>query len=63
MGTEIGQYLIIQLFKKFKKKKINEIYTAPRWDAMDILPFFKSIGLTGATLLTLEKNWVLDYPP
>jgi len=44
MGTEIGQSLIIQLFKQFKKKKINEIYTAARWDAVDILSFFKSIG-------------------
>jgi len=53
---------MIQLVKQFKKKKINEISTAARWNAVDILSFFKSIGLTGATLLTLEKNWILDYP-
>jgi len=53
---------MIQLVKQFKKKKINEISTAARWNAVDILSFFKSIGLTGATLLTLEKNWIFDYP-
>ncbi len=50
MGTEIGQSLIIQLFKQFKKKKINEIYTATRWDAVAILSFFKSVGFDRSNL-------------
>jgi N-acetylglutamate synthase-like GNAT family acetyltransferase len=56
MGTGIGQSLIIQLLKQFKKKKINEIYTAARWDAMDILSFFKSIGFDRATFLICVKK-------
>ena len=56
MGTEIGQYLIIQLFKQFKKKKINEIYTAARWDGVDILSFFKSIGFDRSNFINLRKE-------
>jgi len=56
MGTEIGQSLIIQLFKQFKKKKINEIYTAARWDAVDILSFFKSIGFDRSNFISLKKE-------
>ena len=56
MGTGIGQSLIIQLFKQFKKKKINEIYTAARWDAMDILSFFKSIGFDRSNFFNLCKK-------
>jgi len=56
MGTEIGQYLIIQLLKQFKKKKINEIYTAARWDAVDILSFFKSIGFDRSNFINLRKE-------
>jgi len=56
METEIGQSLIIQLFKQFKKKKINEIYTAARWDAVDMLSFFKSIGFDRSSFFNLCKK-------
>jgi predicted N-acetyltransferase YhbS len=56
MGTGIGQSLITQLFKQFKKKKINEIYTAAQWDAVDILSFFKSIGFDRSNFINLVKK-------
>ena len=56
MGTGIGQSLITQLFKQFKKKKINEIYTAARWDAVDMLSFFKSIGFDRSNFINLYKK-------
>ena len=56
MGTGIGQALITQLFKQFKKKKINEIYTAAQWDAVDILSFFKSIGFDRSNFINLYKK-------
>jgi ribosomal protein S18 acetylase RimI-like enzyme len=56
MGTGIGQSLITQLFKQFKKKKIKEIYTAARWDAVDILSFFKSIGFDRSNFINLYKK-------
>ncbi len=56
MGTGIGQSLITHLFKLFKKNKINEIYTAARWDAVDILSFFKSIGFNRSNFINLYKK-------
>jgi len=44
------------LLKQFKKKKINEIYTAARWDAVDILFFFKSIGFDRNNFINLRKE-------
>jgi len=56
MGAGIGQSLITQLFKQFKKKKIMEIYTAAQWDAVDILSFFKSIGFDRSNFINLYKK-------
>ena len=56
MGTGIGQSLITQLFQQFKKKKINEIYTAVQWDAVDMLSFFKSIGFDRSNFINLYKK-------
>jgi N-acetylglutamate synthase-like GNAT family acetyltransferase len=56
MGTGIGQSLIAQLFKQFKKKQINEIYTAARWDSVDLLSFFKSVGFNRSNFINLYKK-------
>jgi ribosomal protein S18 acetylase RimI-like enzyme len=56
MGSGIGQSLIAQLFKLFKKKKINEIYTAARWDSVDLLSFFKSVGFDRSNFINLNKK-------
>ncbi len=56
MGTGIGQSLMTQLFKQFKKKKINEIYTAARWDSVDLLSFFKSVGFNRSNFINLYKK-------
>jgi ribosomal protein S18 acetylase RimI-like enzyme len=59
MGTGIGQSLITQLFKQFKKKRINEIYTMrlPSGTRWIYFPFLNPLDLTGATLLIWLKNW------
>ena len=56
MGSGIGQSLMTQLFKKFKKKKINEIYTAARWDSVDLLSFFKSVGFNRSNFINLYRK-------
>ena len=56
MGTGIGQSLITQLIKQFKKKKISEIYTAARWDSVDLLSFFKSVGFNRSNFINLYKK-------
>jgi ribosomal protein S18 acetylase RimI-like enzyme len=56
MGVGIGQALITQLFRQFKKRKIHEIYTAAQWDAVDLLSFFKSIGFDRSKFINLYKK-------
>lgn len=56
MGTGIGQSLFTHLFQQFKKKKINEIYTAARWDSVDLLSFFKSVGFNRSNFINLYKK-------
>ena len=56
MGTGIGRALADKLFHFFKKKGINDIYTTVRWDAGDMLSFFKSIGFDRSTFINLRKH-------
>ena len=56
MGTGIGQSLINHLFPLFRKNKINEIYTAARWDSVDLLSFFKSVGFDRSNFINLYKK-------
>ena len=56
MGEGIGQTLAIHLFEAYKKRKIFEIYTAARWDSVDLLSFFKSIGFDRSNFINLFKK-------
>ena len=54
MGTGVGKALGKKLLTYFKKKKVDGIYTAVRWDSGDLLSFFKSIGFDNSGFLNLE---------
>jgi L-amino acid N-acyltransferase YncA len=56
MGTGIGRALAGKLFQFFKKKGIRDIYTTVRWDAGDMLSFFKSLGFDRSTFINLRKH-------
>ncbi len=56
MGEGIGQALAKNLFEYFKKKGVQDIYTAVRWDAVDMLSFFKSIGFNRSEFINLGKH-------
>ena len=56
MGRGIGQALTEKLFEFFKRKGIQDIYTAVRWDAVDMISFFKSIGFDRSTFINLRKH-------
>lgn len=56
MGGGIGQALAEKLFEFFKRKGIQDIYTAVRWDAVDMISFFKSIGFDRSTFINLRKH-------
>jgi len=56
MGIGIGRALAKKLFEYFRKKGIQDIYTAVRWDAIDMLSFFKSTGFDRSEFINLGKH-------
>ena len=56
MGKGIGQSLANQLFDAYRRKGINEIFTASRWDWGDLLSFFKSLGFDRSNFINLYKK-------
>jgi ribosomal protein S18 acetylase RimI-like enzyme len=56
MGIGIGRILAEKLFSFFKKKRIHDIHTSVRWDAGDMLSFFKAIGFDRSPFINLRKH-------
>ncbi|MBS3919900.1 MAG: GNAT family N-acetyltransferase [Deltaproteobacteria bacterium] len=56
MGVGIGRALAEKLFQIFKKKGIRDIHTTVRWDAGDMLSFFKEIGFDRSPFINLRKD-------
>jgi ribosomal protein S18 acetylase RimI-like enzyme len=56
MGRGIGQSLAARLFEEYRKRQIGEIYTAVRWDSVDLLSFFKSVGFNRSNFINLYKK-------
>jgi ribosomal protein S18 acetylase RimI-like enzyme len=56
MGIGIGKAMAKKLFEFFKKKGIYDVYTAVRWDAVDMLSFFKALGFDRSTFINLRKH-------
>ena len=56
MGVGIGRILAEKLFSFFEKEGIRDIHTAVRWDAGDMLSFFKAIGFDRSPFINLRKH-------
>lgn len=56
MGIGIGRLLAERLFSFFRKKGIHDIHTSVRWDAGDMLSFFKAIGFDRSPFINLRKH-------
>ncbi len=56
MGIGIGRILAKNLFEFFEKKGIRDIYTTVRWDAGDMLSFFKAIGFDRSPFINLRRH-------
>ena len=56
MGIGIGRILAEKLFSFFKKEGIHDIHTSVRWDAGDMLSFFKAIGFDRSPFINLRKH-------
>ncbi len=56
MGEGIGRALAEKLFQFFKREGIRDIHTTVRWDAGDMLSFFKAIGFDRSPFINLRKH-------
>ncbi len=56
MGTGVGYAMARKLFDYFKRRGIRDVYTSVKWDAVDMLSFFKSLGFDRSTFINLIKH-------
>jgi ribosomal protein S18 acetylase RimI-like enzyme len=56
MGQGIGKRLAEEIFKVYKEKGVKEVFTSVRWDATDILSFFKTLGFERSNFINLWKR-------
>ena len=59
MGQGIGKRLAEEILEVYRKKGINDIYTSVRWDSVDLLSFFKTLGFDRSNFINLRKE--LDF--
>jgi ribosomal protein S18 acetylase RimI-like enzyme len=55
MGQGIGASLAREIFKYYKDKGIDNVYTSVRWDSTDMLSFFKTLGFDRSNFINLRK--------
>jgi len=56
MGQGIGKRLAEEILEVYRKKGINDIYTSVRWDSVDLLSFFKTLGFDRSNFINLRKE-------
>ncbi|MCG6881510.1 MAG: GNAT family N-acetyltransferase [Deltaproteobacteria bacterium] len=56
MGQGIGRMLAEKLLTIYREKKINHIFTTVRWDSVDLLSFFKTLGFDRSEFIHLTKK-------
>lgn len=59
MGQGIGKRLAEEIFRVYQEKGIQHIYTSVRWDSVDLLSFFKTLGFDRSNFVNLKKD--LDF--
>ncbi len=55
MGQGVGAKLANEVFAYAKARRIDEIYSSVRWDATDLLSFFKKLGFDRSNFINLRK--------
>lgn len=56
MGEGIGKAMVERLLETFQSRGITSVYTAVRWDAGDMLSFFKSVGFGRSEFINLVRR-------
>jgi ribosomal protein S18 acetylase RimI-like enzyme len=56
MGQGIGKRLAEEIFRVYQDKGIQHIFTSVRWDSVDLLSFFKTLGFDRSNFVNLKKE-------
>ena len=56
MGQGIGKSLAQRVLDEHERLGITQVYTAVRWDSVDILSFFRTLGFDRSVFINLCKN-------
>ena len=55
MGQGIGKKLAEEIFKFYRERGTKNIYTSVRWDSVDLLSFFKTLGFDRSNFINLRR--------
>lgn len=56
MGQGVGKAMLDRIFEAFRSKGITNVYTSVRWDAGDMLSFFKAVGFGLSDFINLTRK-------
>ncbi|MFO8089762.1 MAG: GNAT family N-acetyltransferase [Desulfatiglandaceae bacterium] len=56
MGQGIGKRLAEEIIRIYREKGVEDIYTSVRWDSVDLLSFFKTLGFDRSSFINLKKR-------
>ena len=56
MGQGIGKRLASEIFRICREKGIKKIYSSVRWDSVDLLSFFKTLGFDRSDFINLQRT-------
>jgi len=59
MGQGIGRFLAEKLLTVYREKGVDHIFTTVRWDSVDLLSFFKTLGFDRSDYIHLTKKLAL----
>jgi len=55
MGSGIGKKMAKKVFDELTKMNIKNVFTSVKWDSVDLLSFFKSLGFDRCNFINLKK--------
>ena len=55
MGSGIGKRMAKKVFDELTKRNIKNVFTSVKWDSVDLLSFFKSLGFNRSAFINLKK--------
>jgi predicted N-acetyltransferase YhbS len=55
MGSGIGKRMAKEVLDELTKMNIKNIFTSVKWDSLDLLSFFKSLGFDRCEFINLKK--------